>query len=62
MPERARLTLVTPSTKKATDSPNSDLISSRVNLVSSTASCRTPAMMVSSSIPQSSRIFLTARG
>ena len=62
IPVRAVESLVTPSTKKATDSPNSLRMSSRVRLVSSTVSCNTPAITVSSSMPHSSRIFFTAKG
>ncbi len=62
MPLRAVPSFVTPSTRKATVSPNSVFMFSIVRLVSSTVSWRMPAMIVSSSMPHSSRIFLTARG
>ena len=62
IPLRAVESLVTPSTRNATGSPNSLRISSRVRLVSSTVSCNTPAIIVSSSMPHSSRIFFTAKG
>ena len=62
MPERALPSLVTPLTRKATCSPNCSLMSFRVTEVSSTTSCKTAAMMVSSSIPQDLTISMTARG
>ena len=62
MPERALLSLVTPLTRKATSLPNCSSISLSVRGVSSTVSCKIPAMIVSSSIFHSSSIFLTASG
>ena len=62
MPERALLSLVTPLTRNATSLPKCSSISFRVSGVSSTVSCRMPAIMVSSSIFHSSRIFMTASG
>lgn len=62
MPLRATLSLVTPSTRKATDSPKLAFTSSRVREVSSMTSCRTPATIVSSSMPHSSKILATANG
>ena len=62
MPARALPSLVTPLTRKATSLPKVSSISLRVRLVSSTVSCKIPAMMVSSSIFHSSRIFMTASG
>ncbi|CAO0825430.1 hypothetical protein SMICM17S_00028 [Streptomyces microflavus] len=54
--------LVTPSTRRATWSPNSRLRVSRPYSVSSTVSCSRPAIRVAGSIPSSARIVVTASG
>ena len=62
MPLRAMPSLVTPFTRKATSLPKVSSISLRDKSVSSTVSCRMPAIIVSSSIFHSWRIFMTASG
>ena len=53
---------VTPSTRRPTSSPKSFIRSSSVYSVSSTTSWRSPAIMVSSSMPRSASISATAMG
>ncbi len=62
MPLRALPSLVTPLTRKATSLPNWSSISLSVRSVSSTVSCRMPAIIVSSSMFHSWSSFMTARG
>src|SRR5215469_1659104 len=54
--------LVTPSTRAATSSPNSRRSSTSVYAVSSTVSCSSAAQMVSWFMPSSARIVATASG
>ena len=54
--------LVTPSTKKTTSSPNSAFISSCVQGVSSSTSCRRAASTVVTSMPICMMISATAMG
>ncbi len=54
--------LVTPSTRAATDRPNKPSISSIVATVSSTVSCKSPVTMVSLSNLSSLRIPATSTG
>ena len=54
--------LVTPSTRSPTSSPKSSISCFSVYSVSSTTSCKSPATIVSSSMPRSASISATAMG
>ena len=58
----SRSSLVTPSTTRATPSPNVCVIVSSVSPVSSTASCSRAAATVWASSPSSATIVATATG
>ncbi len=58
----SRSSLVTPSTTRATPSPNVCVIASSVSPVSSTASCSRAAATVWASSPSSATIVATATG
>ena len=62
MDQDSWVSLVTPSTKRATSGPNTSVISSRVITVSSTTSWRIPATMLSLSSSRSARMMATQRG
>ena len=56
------LSLVTPSTQRATSSPNSLRTSSTVTLVSSTTSCSRPVSRLTTSMRMSARMWATISG